>query len=47
MTLPPRQRAGAVTAGTVAPAGATFTAMPLRIQGFGTTPVRAFARLPL
>jgi arylformamidase len=28
------------------PAGASFTAVPLRIQGFGTVPVRAFARLP-
>jgi arylformamidase len=28
------------------PAGASFTAVPLRIQGFGTIPVRAFARLP-
>jgi len=25
--------------------GARFTAVPLRIEGFGTTPVRAFARL--
>jgi arylformamidase len=28
------------------PAGAWFTAAPLRIEGFGTIPVRAFARLP-
>lgn len=28
------------------PAGAFFTAVPLRIQGLGTIPVRAFARLP-
>ncbi len=28
------------------PAGAWFTAVPLRIEGFGTIPVRAFARLP-
>jgi arylformamidase len=28
------------------PAGAFFTAVPLRIQGLGTVPVRAFARLP-
>jgi len=28
------------------PAGALFTAVPLRIQGLGTIPVRAFARLP-
>jgi arylformamidase len=28
------------------PSGASFTAVPLRIQGFGTIPVRAFARLP-
>jgi kynurenine formamidase len=27
--------------------GATFTAVPLRIKGTGTIPVRAFARLPL
>ena len=27
-------------------AGASFTAVPLRIEGFGTIPVRAFARLP-
>ena len=25
--------------------GARFTAVPLRIEGFGTIPVRAFARL--
>jgi kynurenine formamidase len=28
------------------PAGARFTAVPLRIEEFGTIPVRAFARLP-
>lgn len=28
------------------PAGAVFTAAPLRIEAFGTIPVRAFARLP-
>jgi len=28
------------------PAGALFTAVPLRIEEFGTIPVRAFARLP-
>ena len=28
------------------PAGALFSAVPLRIQGLGTVPVRAFARLP-
>jgi kynurenine formamidase len=28
------------------PSGASFTAVPLRIQGLGTVPVRAFARLP-
>ena len=28
------------------PTGAWFTAVPLRIQGMGTVPVRAFARLP-
>jgi arylformamidase len=28
------------------PTGARFTAAPLRIEGFGTIPVRAFARLP-
>lgn len=28
------------------PAGARFTALPLRIQATGTIPVRAFARLP-
>jgi kynurenine formamidase len=27
--------------------GARFTAVPLRIEGFGTIPVRAFARLPV
>jgi kynurenine formamidase len=29
------------------PTGAAFTAVPLRIEGLGTIPVRAFARLPL
>ncbi len=29
------------------PTGARFTAVPLRIEGMGTIPVRAFARLPL
>lgn len=28
------------------PTGALFTAVPLRVQGLGTVPVRAFARLP-
>jgi kynurenine formamidase len=28
------------------PTGAAFTAVPLRVQGLGTVPVRAFARLP-
>ena len=28
------------------PAGARFTAVPLRVQGMGTIPVRAFAELP-
>ena len=28
------------------PTGARFTALPLRIEGLGTIPVRAFARLP-
>ena len=32
--------------GQLPPAGASFTAVPLRIEGFGTIPVRAFARLP-
>jgi kynurenine formamidase len=32
--------------GQLPPAGARFTAVPLRIAGFGTIPVRAFARLP-
>jgi kynurenine formamidase len=32
--------------GQLPPAGAWFTAAPLRIEGFGTIPVRAFARLP-
>ncbi|WP_028922735.1 cyclase family protein [Pseudonocardia acaciae] len=29
------------------PAGARFTAVPLRVAGLGTVPVRAFARLPV
>ena len=32
--------------GQLPPAGARFTAAPLRIEGFGTIPVRAFARRP-
>jgi kynurenine formamidase len=32
--------------GQLPPAGAWFSAVPLRIEGFGTIPVRAFARLP-
>jgi kynurenine formamidase len=32
--------------GQLPPGGAWFTAAPLRIEGFGTVPVRAFARLP-
>ena len=32
--------------GQLPPTGARFTAVPLRIEGFGTIPVRAFARLP-
>jgi len=32
--------------GEVPASGATFTAVPPRIEGFGTFPVRAFARLP-
>jgi kynurenine formamidase len=28
------------------PSGARFTAVPLRIEGFGSFPVRAFAQLP-
>jgi arylformamidase len=32
--------------GQLPPSGARFTAVPLRIEGFGTIPVRAFARLP-
>jgi kynurenine formamidase len=32
--------------GQLPPTGARFTAVPLRIEGFGTFPVRAFARLP-
>jgi arylformamidase len=31
--------------GQLPPSGARFTAVPLRIEGFGTIPVRAFARL--
>jgi len=31
----------------VPPTGASFTAVPLRVQGLGTVPVRAFARLPV
>ena len=33
--------------GQLPPTGARFTAVPLQIEGFGTIPVRAFARLPL
>jgi arylformamidase len=32
--------------GQLPAAGATFTAVPLRVEGLGTIPVRAFARLP-
>jgi arylformamidase len=32
--------------GQLPPGGARFTAVPLRVEGFGTIPVRAFARLP-
>ncbi|BDZ47382.1 cyclase family protein [Naasia aerilata] len=32
--------------GQVPPSGATFTAVPPRVEGFGTFPVRAFAVLP-
>jgi arylformamidase len=32
--------------GQLPPAGSWFTAAPLRVEGFGTIPVRAFARLP-
>ena len=32
--------------GQLPPAGARFTAVPLRIEGFGSIRVRAFARLP-
>lgn len=32
--------------GQLPPFGARFTAVPLRIEGLGTIPVRAFARLP-
>lgn len=32
--------------GQLPPTGAGFTAVPLRIEGLGTIPVRAFARLP-
>src|SRR6266568_495937 len=32
--------------GQLPPDGAVFTAVPLRVEGLGTIPVRAFARLP-
>ena len=32
--------------GQLPPTGASFTAVPLRVEGLGTIPVRAFARLP-
>jgi kynurenine formamidase len=32
--------------GQLPPTGARFTAAPLRVEGMGTIPVRAFARLP-
>jgi len=32
--------------GQLPPAGASFTAVPLRVEGLGTVAVRAFARLP-
>jgi len=32
--------------GQLPPAGASFTAVPLRVEGLGTISVRAFARLP-
>jgi arylformamidase len=32
--------------GQLPPAGASFTAVPLRVEGLGTIPVRAFARIP-
>jgi kynurenine formamidase len=32
--------------GRLPPTGAVFTAAPLRVEGLGTIPVRAFARLP-
>ena len=32
--------------GQLPPTGAWFTAAPMRVEGFGTIPVRAFARLP-
>jgi kynurenine formamidase len=32
--------------GQLPPTGALFTAVPLRVEGMGTIPVRAFARLP-
>jgi kynurenine formamidase len=32
--------------GQLPPTGASFTAAPLRVEGLGTIPVRAFARLP-
>lgn len=33
--------------GELPPSGALFTAVPPRIEGFGTFPVRAFAKVPL
>ena len=33
--------------GQLPPSGATFTAVPLRVAGLGTIPVRAFAQLPV
>jgi kynurenine formamidase len=32
--------------GQLPPIGAQFTAVPLRVEGLGTIPVRAFGRLP-
>jgi arylformamidase len=32
--------------GQLPPTGAAFSAVPLRVEGFGTIPVRAFAQLP-
>jgi len=32
--------------GQLPPTGASFTAVPLRVEGLGTIPVRAYARLP-